>query len=599
MTTGSQLFVKDPVEARYLGGGLPEVEALLGIPLPPLPTPEFERGHEVFFVRFHPNLRTVLRRFLQDLLRRIESEGTGEGVGPAHREQLPYERELLRLLQAARASDRRMGLLNLFWLAHSRDVADCVADLEQKGQLSAEAKRLLPSLLASFYRRVGATARKAVEEAGREGTSVQQWSPEHERLLEALTEDGYAFVATSLEDLDLDLFVAANRRLRYSPRLFAEIEGVLMREVEARLRSGDGGLLSRVSRYLPGIPRAQMESLSSLRKMALHSQVMLYLLGDVWTTGQNLLGRPLVRDAAAQRSPAEVVGGFLDLVEGLKRFELLCHLGDRVRLGEGLFAAAELDERVRGGARVYEFGESTQVLNNAVNATVLFLDLRGFTQTSEGQVSERDLTRELYTVFDVFVPIVCRFGGTVDKVLGDGMMVTFGTTTIDPASALNAVRTALTCQEELQRLRDQGLTAFRMGVSVHYGRVYLARFFADRRSTQVTVIGRNVNLAGRLSSTSRRAIDEDEAAPEPPAERVSVDENGALTNEGIVLSRAALVQIAAHVRIDSIQRGEAQYMSYEDELLARRVLMRYAGEAKFKGVRASFPVFEVVHGQQV
>jgi class 3 adenylate cyclase len=67
------------------------------------------------------------------------------------------------------------------------------------------------------------------------------------------------------------------------------------------------------------------------------------------------------------------------------------------------------------------------VLNNAVNATVLFLDLRGFTKTSEGQISERDLTRELYTVFDAFVPHVLRFGGTVDKFLGDGMMVHYGT----------------------------------------------------------------------------------------------------------------------------------------------------------------------------
>ena len=72
------------------------------------------------------------------------------------------------------------------------------------------------------------------------------------------------------------------------------------------------------------------------------------------------------------------------------------------------------------GLRVRRVGH---VANNAVNATVLFLDLRGFTKTSEGQVSEAELTRELYTVFDAFVPIVRRYGH-VDKFLGDGMMVT-------------------------------------------------------------------------------------------------------------------------------------------------------------------------------
>ena len=78
----------------------------------------------------------------------------------------------------------------------------------------------------------------------------------------------------------------------------------------------------------------------------------------------------------------------------------------------------ELDHNASRGVRLYEFGESAQVLNNAVNATVLFLDLRGFTKTSEGQISERDLTRELYAVFDAFVPHVRRFGGTRRQVPG-------------------------------------------------------------------------------------------------------------------------------------------------------------------------------------
>ena len=166
---------------------------------------------------------------------------------------------------------------------------------------------------------------------------------------------------------------------------------------------------------------------------------------------------------------------------------------------------------------MYEFGESAEVLNNAVAATVLFLDLRGFTRTSEGQISERDLTRELYGVFDDFVPIVERHGGTVDKYLGDGMMVTWGTDRADPLDPLNALRTAILCQESLRRKREDGRTWFKMGVAIHYGRVYLARFIAGPGELHSTVIGRNVNLAGRLSSAAKKPLEEDEngAAAEP------------------------------------------------------------------------------------
>ena len=142
----------------------------------------------------------------------------------------------------------------------------------------------------------------------------------------------------------------------------------------------------------------------------------------------------------------------------------------------------DLEEKTRRGLRVYEFGEAAQVLNNAVPATVLFLDLRGFTRTSEGHISEGDLTRELYAVFDAFVPIVERFGGTVDKYLGDGMMVTWGTERADPLDPLNALRTAVLCQESLRRKRETGATWFKMGVAIHHGRVYLARFVAGRRA---------------------------------------------------------------------------------------------------------------------
>jgi len=227
---------------------------------------------------------------------------------------------------------------------------------------------------------------------------------------------------------------------------------------------------------------------------------------------------------------------------------------------------------------------------------VLFLDLRGFTRTSEGHISERDLTQELYGVFDDFVPIVERFGGTVDKYLGDGMMVTWGTDRADPLDPLNALRTAILCQDSLRRKREEGRTFFKMGVAIHHGRVYLARFVAGRGELHSTVIGRNVNLAGRLSSAAKRPIEEDDGASGAPVEAlplagrgVSVDEEGALFNEGIALSRDALVQLEAHL---AVVRTEEGLVEYDDEAIDRRILIRYAGDAKFKGVRSSLPVYE-------
>jgi class 3 adenylate cyclase len=252
--------------------------------------------------------------------------------------------------------------------------------------------------------------------------------------------------------------------------------------------------------------------------------------------------------------------------------------------------ALDLEEKTRKGLRVYEFGEAAQVLNHAVPATVLFLDLRGFTSTSEGQISERDLTRELYAVFDAFVPIIEQFGGTVDKYLGDGMMVTWGTDRRDVLDPLKAIRAGVLCQQSLRRKRESGATWFKMGIAIHYGRVYLARFVAGEGAVQATVIGRNVNLAGRLSSASRRSTDQGTGgAPASPGAGVSVDREGRLFNEGIAISRETLAQLEEHLALVHTERG----MEYEDDVIDRRLVIRYAGDAKFKGVRSSLPVYAV------
>jgi class 3 adenylate cyclase len=595
------LYVKDPAASRFVAGGMGEAEFLLGSPLPPLPPAEVDSGRHIYGVRFDPKLRALLQKFLRALLIQIGSTpppGGGRAESP-EKVQAEYGAALGRLLRSVRSTDRRQGLLNLFWLAHTLDAAQHLRELETRTPELRKAKYSLHPLLASFYRRIDLAARREVEQADPVKVAFLAGGTENTGLVDALIEDGFAFTEVSVQDLDFNLYLSSNKRYRLSADLFFEIYSILVRETERRLQQGDRGLLSRVSRHLPGLPKQQLQTQAGIVKVMMNSHVMTYLFGDAWNTGARLMSSAKLKAEAERRPPAEVLDAFLDLVAGVKRFEILSQVREAVSFVDAPGGGPDQNGR---GLRVYEFGESAQVLNNAVAVTILFLDLRGFTQTSEGQISERDLTRELYTVFDEFVPLVRRFGGTVDKFLGDGIMATYGTANADPLDPLNALRTAILCQEALHRLRGEGQTYFKMGIAIHHGRAYVARFIAGASDVHTTVIGRNVNLAGRLSSAAKKHLDEDEeaaaAAPAGPRRtsglQVTVDRSGVLFNEGIAISRDTLTQLETHLAlVHGETPGGDHVMEYFDEQIGRRLLIRYAGDAKFKGVRSSFPVYEV------
>lgn len=604
-TSSAQRYYKDPAVSRFVAGGLAEAESLLGSPLPLLPPPEMEDGREVFLVRFHPTLRTLLQRFLQGLLIDISQDTPLPGNVRAEdraRNQAEYEAALARLVPSVRSNDRRLGLANLFWLAHTRDIAECLAEMEAKTPAVRKLKYFMHPLLSSFYRRVDQSARREIERTEPGRMAFMTGATETSALVDALLEDGFAFTERNIADFDFNQFLAANKRYRLSADLFFEMFQILVKETERRLKEGERGLLSRVARHMPQLPKEQLQAQGGIAKIMMNAHVMTYLFADFATTGSRFAASAKLKAEIERRKAAELFDVFLDLVASVKRFEIISHVRERVLLLRPFTEDRDADLRYSKNARVYEFGASAQVLNNAVNATVLFLDLRGFTQTSEGQVSERDLTRELYAVFDAFMPHVARFGGVVDKFLGDGIMITYGTVHSSPMDALNAVRTAILCQSTIRQLREAGQTYFQMGISIHYGRVYLARFIADEASVQVTVIGRNVNLAGRLSSAAKKPIDEDDIDTFEPSFQVSasglqvtVDRTGTLFNEGIAISRDTLQQLENSVALTHIEgeEGGPSSIEYFDETIGIKILIRYAGDAKFKGVRASFPVYEV------
>lgn len=141
--------------------------------------------------------------------------------------------------------------------------------------------------------------------------------------------------------------------------------------------------------------------------------------------------------------------------------------------------------------------------------TIFFSDIIGFTDASDRMESE-ELTKLLNNYLNEMSKIALEYGGTIDKYIGDSIMIFFG----DPESmgekedALRCVRMAIAMREHMESLRqkwyDEGITNLlhlRMGITT--GFCTIGNFGSDDRM-DYTIIGSQVNLANRLESQAEK-----------------------------------------------------------------------------------------------
>lgn len=591
----------------YIEGDASEAGRLFGGHLPALPAGEHtDSGEILYYVQQHPQLQLLTQAYLTRLFREFGAEGLERG--PTNGPEEKYADLLRRTLVNSLLQDRRIGLVNLFWLSHSKVIAETLCSLAAQSAECARLRFAVHPLLARYY---GDVWREACREVDRIKTGQLRFAlGESVRsvLVEAIIEDQLPLVLARVDEIDFELILANNSRYRIKPGLFLEIYRLLLDEIEERVSSGESLFMSKLARHLPSMEPESYSLPAHRVKMLFSAGIRRHLLMDYWRIGDKLRASDKFRSAVKRESsPLSILEAFDELAFSVQRFEIIARLRDRIELLPSGISEGEVQESF-GSARLYRFTESVEVAGNAVDATVMFLDLRGFTETSEGMVSERDLTRQLYTVFDPFIEIVSRFDGEVDKYLGDGMMVTFGAVYSSRLGPLNAMRTAILLQEKIRELREQGRTHFRMGVSIHYGRVYLAHFIGSSAGKDTTVIGRNVNMAGRLSSASRRLrqegqeqeIEEElEAAfqslgtEQPPETRVIVEPDGTLFNEGIAVTRETVLAIAELVPLTREMELQEVYGGFNDTTIGKNIRFRHVGDAKFKGVWGAVPVYSV------
>ncbi|TMK59086.1 MAG: hypothetical protein E6G60_15225, partial [Actinobacteria bacterium] len=134
-------------------------------------------------------------------------------------------------------------------------------------------------------------------------------------------------------------------------------------------------------------------------------------------------------------------------------------------------------------------------------ATVVFADLSGFVSVS-GSTDPEELRALVDRCMRLLGEVVERFGGTVDKIIGDAILALWGVPTAREDHAERAVRAALEMRRcAREHAVDFGGLALRIGVNT--GEVMFAPVGPDQQRQQ-TVIGDVVNVASRLQTSAPR-----------------------------------------------------------------------------------------------
>ncbi len=166
-------------------------------------------------------------------------------------------------------------------------------------------------------------------------------------------------------------------------------------------------------------------------------------------------------------------------------------------------------------SRYFSPGVVTRIASDADNfsgvggrtqdVAVMFCDIRDFTAITEN-LPPSQVVAFLSEYHTCMLEVVFQFGGTIDKFIGDAIMVTFGTP--DPADddVERSVRAGMAMNDALTQLNiergHKGQVALRQGIGIHYGPVVAGNIGTEARM-EYTVIGDTVNVADRIQNACK------------------------------------------------------------------------------------------------
>ncbi len=176
----------------------------------------------------------------------------------------------------------------------------------------------------------------------------------------------------------------------------------------------------------------------------------------------------------------------------------------RVRQMFGRYVSDQVVEALLHAEHRPELGGQSQTV------TVLFSDIRNFTTISE-RLNAKEVVEMLNTYFERACAALLAEGGSIDKFIGDAIMVEFGSPLPVEDHAIRGIRAAVALRAVAgdfagwmeQRFPGRDLPKFAVGIGLHSGEAIIGNIGSPTRM-EFTAIGDTVNLASRLEGMTKQ-----------------------------------------------------------------------------------------------
>ncbi len=221
------------------------------------------------------------------------------------------------------------------------------------------------------------------------------------------------------------------------------------------------------------------------------------------TTIASRISRPIVAlTAEANRIRELDLEGEITIRSSMKEIDQIYTAVGRMKAGMRAFLkyvpASLVRQLVDSGAEVELGGEQKEL-------TLFFSDIKGFTSVSEAMAPEQLMTH-LSEYLDELTGVLMKNRGTVDKYIGDAIMAFWGAPLPCSDHAYLACRSALRCQQALDRLNEKWVATNRPAlptrIGLNTGLCVVGNVGSSDRMNY-TVLGDSVNLASRLEGVNK------------------------------------------------------------------------------------------------